>query len=82
MIIGRRIARNLKTFPEETKVKLRGPEWEGGMDRQWVAFAEERSEWRASVVEAAVGPFNGQMPDYAVKKKREQERENERKQQH
>lgn len=68
MTIGRRIARNLKILPQETKAQLGGPEWDNGMDRGWVALAEDRPAWRTSVVEAAIGPFHGQMPGYAQKK--------------
>ena len=71
MTIGRRIARNLKILPQETKAQLGGPEWDNGMDREWVALAEDRLAWRTSVIEAAIGPFHGQMPDYAQKKKSE-----------
>jgi len=73
MTIGRRLMRNLNDIEAmgtghtgRTSGHTYG---RNGMDRGWVDYAQDRGAWRRNVVQTAVGPFAGQMPDYTRKKR-------------
>ena len=62
--------RNLDEAPMGVKIGLRNGLGRDGMDRGWVGYAQDKSAWRTNIVETAVGPFKGRVPDYSKKNKK------------
>ena len=74
MTLGRRLMRNLDEAPMGVRMGLRNGHGRDGMNRGWVGYAQDKSAWRANIVETAVGPFNGRVPDYSQKNKKKKKR--------